>query len=105
MTARPLVLRLLALLLALFQSASPALAAVGDGALAAANGGGPVVAHVEDGQYDGCAPVHAADCALCAYLQVAAEPASCGLPIELAAERAAVATCPAEDACAARPER
>src|SRR5688572_19307326 len=95
MTGRfPFLLRVLAVLLALVQSASPAAAAVGDGLLARQGGGQPVVVHIEDRQHEGRPPVHATDCALCAYLSVVAEPASSGLPFEPAPARVAAARAP-----------
>jgi len=95
MTRRfPFLLRVLAVVLALVQSASPAAAAVADGLLARAGGGRPVVVHVEDRQHEGCPPVHATDCALCAYLSVVAEPASSGLPFDPAPARVAAARAP-----------
>ena len=90
----PFLLRVLAVVLALVQSASPAAAAVADGLLALADGGRPVVVHIEDRQHEGCPPVHATDCALCAYLSVAAEPASSGLPFEPAPARVPAARAP-----------
>lgn len=100
--ARSLVLRLLALVLALVQSASPALAAVADGVLAERGAGRPAVVHVEDRQQRSCPPVHAADCALCAYLSLEAEPASVGLPFEVAPARVAAASGYPEPVCALR---
>ena len=78
--ARPLLLRVLAVVFALLQSASPAMAAVADGVLLARGGGRPVVTHVEERQQPGCTPVHAADCALCQFLTLAAEAVSFGAP-------------------------
>lgn len=82
MTSRPLpfLVRVLAVLLALLQSASPAMAAVADGVLTARSGGVPVEVHVEGRQQPGCRPVHAADCALCQFLTTAAEPITVSLP-------------------------
>jgi hypothetical protein len=83
----PFLLRVLAVVLALVQSASPAAAAVADGVLAREGGIRPVAVHVEDRQYEGCPPGHATDCALCACLSPAAEPTSSGAPFAVAAAR------------------
>jgi hypothetical protein len=98
----PLLLRVLAVVLALVQSASPAAAAVADGLQAREGGTRPVVVHVEDRQHEGCPPVHATDCALCAYLSVAAESASAGAPFVGGSARAPVAGASAD---APAPER
>ncbi|MGZ8375717.1 MAG: hypothetical protein ACXW0Z_00620 [Gemmatirosa sp.] len=103
MTRRfPLLLRVLAVVLALVQSASPAAAAVADGLLAREGGTRPVVVHVEDRQHEGCPPVHATDCALCAYLSVVAEPGSSGTPFACAAARVPIAAAPSDAPEAAR---
>lgn len=74
------LLRVLAVALALLQAATPALAAVGDGLLALRGGPRALAAHVEDRSQAGCPAVHAADCAVCAFLTVAAEHRSEPLP-------------------------
>ena len=93
-TARPLLLRILAVVFALLQSASPAVAAVADGVLLARAGGQPVVTHVEDRQQPGCTPVHAADCAICQFVTLAAEPVSFGSPFVVPAARIPAAQAP-----------
>ena len=106
--ARPF-LRVLTVVLALLQSASPASAAVAAGVLVARGGGRPVVAHVEDRQQPGCTPVHAADCALCQFLTLAAEPVSFGAPFVTPAARVPAARAPdarrAPTACTLRAAR
>jgi hypothetical protein len=63
--------------------------------LARESGQRPVVVHVEDRSSERCPPVHATDCALCAYLSVVAEPGSSGTPFACAAARVAVPEAPA----------
>jgi hypothetical protein len=92
--ARPLLLRVLAVVFALLQSASPAMAAVADGVLVARGSGRPVVTHVEERQQPGCTPVHAADCALCQFLTLAAETVSFGAPFVAPAVRIRAAQAP-----------
>jgi hypothetical protein len=90
----PLLVRVLAVVLALLQSATPAFAAVADGLLAQRDGGRPAVVHVEDRQQPNCQPVHPADCALCQFLTLAAEPVSLGAPFVAAAARPALPPAP-----------
>ena len=93
-TTRPLLLRILAAVFALLQPASPAVAAVAEGVLVARVGGQPVVTHAEDRQQAGCTPVHAADCAICQFLTLAAEPVSFGAPFVVPAARIRAAQAP-----------
>lgn len=103
MTGRfPFLLRVLAVVLALVQSASPAAAAVADGLLAGRSGGRPVMVHVEDRRHQGCPPVHATECALCAYLSLEAEPGSSGLPFAPAVARVPATRVPAAAAAPAQ---
>ena len=68
MRSRSVPLRLLALLWATLQLASPAAGAVADGQQFAKAGGGAPAAHVESTSSEACPVVHAPDCAMCRYL-------------------------------------
>lgn len=71
---RHVFLRAFLALLALLTTAAPAVAAVGEGVLAARAGRSPVVVHVEDARRAQCPYVHADDCVLCAVLALGALP-------------------------------
>lgn len=67
MKRRPLPVRILALLWAALQLASPGASAIADGRLAAANASGPTT-HVEATTSASCPVVHSPDCGVCRYL-------------------------------------
>jgi hypothetical protein len=82
MSARPLRLRLLAVLVALVQLVGPATAAIADAQLQAESVGPQAASHIESHRRPECAHVHADDCFLCQYLSAGAgQPSTPALPV------------------------
>jgi hypothetical protein len=73
MQQRSALVRFFAIAWAVFQVASPAVGAIADGRLAAANAFGPAT-HVEATTSSSCPQVHSPDCAICRYLSGPASP-------------------------------
>ena len=67
MSRRSTSVRILAILWAALQFASPGASAIADGMLAASNAAGPTT-HVEATTTASCPVVHAPDCGVCRYL-------------------------------------